>query len=130
MPLVGGLRSIQACRKSLRRGTSEVEEQPPEPKLGFLLPVIRPWDYERQFWSSPVFLDASRETDTLNLFTRVCENCLFLFRSLQDIPDSSVRFIRRQCERNFTFAVLHVALKVLSPGMYAYFRWIWVSHFR
>jgi hypothetical protein len=103
---------------------------PQEPTLGLFLPIIIPWDVERKFWESPVFLSAARDIDALNLSMRTCENVLFLFRSLADIPENITFHIREQCKRNFTFAALHVALKLLFPATYAEWRWGLLSHQR
>jgi hypothetical protein len=124
--LFGGLASICA----LRTAVADRPAAPPEPKLGLLAPVIHPCHYERQFWRSPVFLDATREIDNLNLFTRICENILFLFRSLADIPAPAILLVGDQCRRNLAIAVLHVALKVLCADVYEQGRWALVSHFR
>ena len=115
---------------AVRPGPRAAEEQPPELKLGVILPIIHPWNYEKQFWMSPLFLDGTRDMDAFNLFTRICENWLFLFRSLSGIPDATVLFMRRQCQRNVTFAALHVALKMVSPELYEYCRWALVTHLR
>jgi hypothetical protein len=77
-----------------------------------------------------VFLDATREIDNLNLFTRICENILFLFRSLADIPAPAILLVGEQCRRNLAIAVLHVALKVLCTAVYADCRRVLISHLR
>jgi hypothetical protein len=105
-------------------------DQPPVPTLGLLLPVISPWDYELQFWDSPVFLRATKDTDALNLFTRVCENWLFLYRSLADIPVRAIAMMRRQGQKTFALAWLHVAAKLLAPRIYAHCRIYVVGHLR
>jgi hypothetical protein len=109
---------------------SRSREQPQEPKLALFPPVILPWHYEMQFWTSPLFLSAANDIDTVNLFARICENCLFMFRSLRDVPDIAISLIRQQFQRMFTFAALHVVLKVVSPEMYAWCRLPLVAHLR
>jgi hypothetical protein len=99
-------------------------------KLGLILPVILSWDLERQFWKSPVFLSAARDIDACYLFTRICDNLLFLYRNFADVPDVVSAQLRRQYQKSLTFAVLHVAAKVLAPGMYAHGRWVALSHLR
>jgi hypothetical protein len=107
-----------------------MEQQAPRPWLGRVLPIIRPWVYERQFWSSPVFVSATRDTDVYNLFgTRLCENLCYLYR-LADIPSPTASLMRPTGQRTFTLALLHVALKVLAPQTYAENRWALVGHFR
>jgi hypothetical protein len=101
-----------------------------EPTLGRFFPIILPWDYELQFWNSPVFVSTTRDIDAFNLFTRVCENWLILFRCLSRVPLHISRLVLQQYQRTFAFAVLHVAFKVLSPQLYAQIRLVVVGHFR
>jgi hypothetical protein len=110
--------------------TARVMEEPaPKPRLGRFLPIIRPWGFERQFWSSPVFVAAATEIDVFNLFTRLCDTIFYMYR-LSDISPTTASMMRPPGHRTFTLALLHVALTVLAPETYAECRDVLVGHFR
>jgi hypothetical protein len=113
------------------RTTSRVthEELPETRRLGRFLPIIRPLNYERQFWRSPVFLTATRDVDIFNLFTRLSENCFYLYR-VSDIPPTTASLMRPSGHRTLAIALLHIALTVCSPQTYAECRVVLVAHMR
>jgi hypothetical protein len=101
------------------------------PKVGLLVPLVWPLEYERQYWTSDFFRRAANDLDNLHLFIRLVFESLLLTRLISGLPEDIVSSgIRDLTSKAFALVVLHIAFKALSPGLYAHCRVVSVAHFR
>jgi hypothetical protein len=99
-------------------------------KVGVLLPLIWPLEYEKRYWTSEFFRGAANGSDNLHLFIRLVFESLLLIRLVSTLPDDISAPFCSQTLKKFALLALHVAFKALSPGFYAHCRWVCVAHFR
>jgi hypothetical protein len=99
-------------------------------KVGLLVPLIRPLECEKQFWTSEVFKAAAQNNDTLHLFLRLVCECLLLFRLQAGVPSDLARPFNMLTCKAIALVLVNVACKAFFPAIYMQNRWTVVTHFR